>query len=135
MAITFNALMDGLSRNPWTGELLAPVSPDFSTLFALTCGDYQKWLRKQIRQNGRRAVVGNAQHSPVDVFVKERTGFSFLLLASDEIEVTVGNDTYYFMSAACLGYYLFDDDGEMIVTAGKALDVATWQDASTLIVG
>jgi hypothetical protein len=131
MAITFEQLMDNLSRDPWTGEKLAP---DFSKLFALTCGDYQKWLRRQIRQYGRRAVVGNVQHHPIDLFVKERTGLDFTMLAGGEVEVTVDGKTYEFMTeAVSLAYYIFDDDGQMITTAGKALDMAL-EDASTLIV-
>mgnify|MGYP001606118943 CR=1 FL=1 len=114
--------MVGLSTDPLTGEAL---TPDFSKLASLTCGDYQKWLRKHVRQNGRRAIVGNAQHSPVDMFVKEQTGYDFLMLATGEVEVTVNNTTHRFMSdAVSLAYYLYDDDGEMIVTAGYALQMA-----------
>lgn len=131
MAVTFEQLMDQLSRDPWTGEKLAP---DFSVLFALTVGDYQKWLRRQIRLNGRRAVVGDAQHSPIDIFVKEHTGFDFMLLAGGEIEVVVDGKTYAFMTDATdIAYYLYDDDGNFVTTAGKALDLA-FADASALIV-
>jgi hypothetical protein len=133
MAITFEELIAGLSTDPLTGEALVP---DFSKLASLTCGDYQKWLRKQIRTSGRRAVVGNTQQSPVDLFVKEQTGYDFLMLATGEVEVTANSKTYNFMSdAVSLAYYLYDDAGELVTTTGKALQMAMdAENASTLLI-
>jgi len=133
MATTFEQLMSVISNDIWNEQ---PTQPDFSKLFSLTCGDYQKWLRRQIRLNGRRAEIGNAQHSPIDIFVKETTGFDFVLLAWGEINVSVNGKDYEFTSNATdLAYYIYSDEGEMITTAGKALDMAMYEDASTLIVG
>lgn len=117
-------------------EVAKEEAHDFSALLAITCGDYQKWLRKQIRENGRRFEVGTAQHSPIDIFVKERTGLDFLMLTGGEIEVTVNGKTHEFTTDATdLAYYLYNDEHEFVVNAGEALKYAMYADASTLIVG
>jgi hypothetical protein len=132
MAVTFEQVMDILSRDIFTGERRAP---DFSVLFALTCGDYQKWLRRAIRENGRGFQVGDAQHSPVDVFLSERTGFKVTLGACDCVDVDVNRVGYKFASdAATIVYYRYTDENEFVVSAGEALKYAMCEDASTLLV-
>jgi hypothetical protein len=133
MAITYEQVMNILSHDPWTGEQIE-TQPDFSVLKALTVGDYKKWLRKIIRANGRRYQIGTVHHHPVDIFVHEMTGLDFGLLAGGEVEVFVDNKCYEFMTGAMgLAYYIYDEGGNLITTAGKALDLALDLDDTLLV--
>jgi len=112
------------------------TSPDLTVLHALTVGDYQRWLRKQIRAFGRRFEVGNVQRSPVDMFLRDATGLDCFLLAGGEVDV-YGTDCRcqeFVTEAMSLAYHIFDDDGHMIVTAGKALDASRNERADALLV-
>src|SRR5258708_678889 len=82
--------------------------PDFSLLHSLSVKDYQRWLRKQIRQHGRRFEIGDQLHAPVELFVEEITGLPVKFLAGSEVEVTVGKREWRFWSnAISLCYYLY----------------------------
>lgn len=129
MAITFEQVTAGLSVNPFTGEPLV-----LNKVRSLTVRDYQKWLRKQIRANGRRAELGNACLAPVEAFMKECSGLDCNMIAGGEVEVHVGDTRYeLFTQATDLAYWLYDDDGNLITTAGKALDVALLVDPTLLL--
>lgn len=119
MATTYEQVMTILSTDPWTGDpfVLHGLQP-------LTVGDYQKWLRKQVRLYGRRAEVGTTLRSPVDLFVKEVTGLDYRLQASGDAEVYVGNVRYVLDGPQVLAYYLYNEDGLLITKAGAALDCA-----------
>jgi hypothetical protein len=133
MAITYEQVMNILSHDPWTGEQIE-TQPDFSVLKALTVGDYKKWLRKMIREHGRRYQIGTVHHHPVDMFVLNTTGLDFTLGATGEIEITANNQTYELMSdAMSLAYYIYDDNGNLVTTAGKALDLALDLDDTLLV--
>lgn len=143
MATTFEQLITGLSVDPWTGEPLEKKAPDFSALYALKVKDYQKWLRKQIRTYGRRTELGDAQHAPVENFVKEVTGFFYNLSAMGEVEVYVEGIQYdLFTGSTDLAYYLYEDnesedfslDPVMIIKAGFALDAALRCDPDATLV-
>src|SRR5712672_699032 len=89
----------------------APVVVDLS---ALKGKDFIKWLRKQVRQFGRRAVVGNvgdAIDNPVEMWLKD-LGFKWVSASSmQSLIVNNGSETEYSLSYEFAGLLMGCEGG------------------------
>lgn len=90
----------------------------------LQAKDFAKWLRKQIRENGRKAEVGSIQICPVEAWVKEAAGIAVGFICGGEVEVYSGNDRQVlYTDWTSTSYYMMDEEGQMVIQAGKMLDI------------
>src|SRR5579859_2434409 len=88
----------------------------------LQAKDFTKWLRKIIREHGRRAVVGSQQRCPVEVWVQDVTGLHIGFISGGEVEIE-GQVEVEYTDWTSTTYYMFDEAGNMVVEAGKMLDI------------
>ena len=105
---------DLISDDLWT---LPEAHADIRELQAK---DFAKWLRKQVRQYGRKAIVGSIQTCPVEAWVKEVAGIDIAFICGGEIEIE-GRMEYTDWTATA--YYMMDEEGLMVVEAGRMLDI------------
>src|SRR5579884_2641046 len=56
------------------------------TIESLTAADFAKWVRKQVRQFGRKAEICNQQYSAVEMWLRE-LGFVVSFICGGEVEV------------------------------------------------
>jgi len=92
------------------------------TIEQLQAKDFIAWLRRIVREHGRKAEIGNENDCPVEVWAKE-LGFNIRFIAGGEVELEDG--TLLTTEWASASYYMFREDGHMEVKAGKWLDIMT----------
>jgi hypothetical protein len=90
-------------------------------LLSLQAKDFIKWLRKLIRQGGRKAQLCDQRNTPVEIWVKDVTGIDITFIAGGEVQVA-GQTLHTEWTS--ISYYMFQEDGMMVVEAGKMLDAA-----------
>ena len=101
----------------------------------LQAKDFAKWLRKQIRENGRKAEVGSIQTCPVEAWVKEILGIEIGFICGGEIEVYNGNERQVLYTEwTSTSYYMMDEDGQMVIEAGKMLDIIALDDPEAYLI-
>src|SRR5690349_12653981 len=94
----------------------------------LQAKDFAKWLRKQIRVSGHRFEVGSIQVCPVEAFVKEITGVEIGFICGGEIEIRGDERQVVTTDWTATSYYMMDEDGMMVIEAGKMLDIILLDD-------
>jgi nicotinamidase-related amidase len=91
------------------------------TIESLTAADFAKWVRKQVRQFGRKAEICNQQYSAVEMWLRE-LGFVVSFICGGEVEV---DGEWYVSDFQTIGYYMMDEDGMMEEKAGRWLDIVS----------
>lgn len=129
MAATFEQLMSVISSDIWGEETL---EQKYAILNTLTVPAYIKWLKKNIRQFGRRAEFGNGRRNAVEVFVKEVTGVDIIFGASGQVEVN-GEIGCFLSGWTDIAYYTYNDESVFVTTLGEALKYAEWQSEQSFI--
>ena len=99
----------------------------------LQAKDFAKWLRKQVRQYGRKAVVGSIQTCPVEAWVKEITGTEISFICGGEVEIE-GQDEKQYTDWTATSYYMMDEEGLMVVEAGRMLDIISLDDPEAYLI-
>jgi hypothetical protein len=97
-------------------------------LMSLTAGDFQKWLRKTIRKNGRKFEICDQSNSPIEIWLRE-LGYNINFLCTGEMEWQHGAQRVELFSgwaSLCIEIYR-EEDGMMRTRAGEMLDVAMWE--------
>src|SRR5581483_2508028 len=75
-----------LSEDLWANDDEPKID---AGLMKLQAKHFTKWLRKQIRQYGRRVEVGTEEQCPVEAWLAE-LGFSCKFIAGGEVELADG---------------------------------------------
>ena len=117
---------DLISDDLWT----LPV--EHADIRELQAKDFAKYLRKIIRQNGRKFEVGTNYICPVEAWVKEVTGLTIEFICGGEVELP--GDIEEFTAWYSTTYYMFDEDGRMVIEAGKMLDIILLDDQEAYLI-
>ena len=100
----------------------------------LQAKDFARWLRKQVRLCGRHAEVGSIQTCPVEAWVKEVTGIEIAFICGGEIEIEGRMDALEYTDWTATSYYMFDEEGQMVIEAGAMLDMIALDDPESYLI-
>lgn len=97
----------------------------------LQAKDFAKWVRKQVRQFGRKAEVANIQYSAVEMWLQELGFANVTFIAGGEVEVN--GETLYTEWASCC-YYMFNEEGLMETAAGRWLEIVNLEQPESYLI-
>lgn len=101
-------------------DLFAPIVK-VADINELQVKDFAKWLRKQARQYGRKAEIATVAKTAVEIWLAELGLGDVEFICGGEVHI--GNE-YLFSNWQGIGYYMFDEDGKMVLTIGEWLKIA-----------
>lgn len=99
-------------------------------LQVLQVKDFTKWVRKQVRQFGRKADICNQRYSAVEFWLQE-LGISAGFICGGE--VCYGTDILP-SGFQTIGYYMMDEEGMMEVKAGRWLDIVALENPENFLI-
>ncbi len=103
----------------------------------LQAKDFAKWLRKQVREYGRKAEVGSNQTCPVEAWVKDVCGIAIEFICGGDL-IVCGEIAYYdqhlFTDWTATSYYMYDEEGQMVIQAGAMLDMIALDDPQAYLI-
>ncbi len=111
-------------------DIWAEVETHIVDINKLQAGDFQKWVRKQVRTNGRKTEIATIQFTAVEMWLKE-LGIEAGFIAGGEVEI---DGQRVISEWTNIGYYMFNDDGLMELTAGRWLEIASLEQPEYLLI-
>src|SRR5713226_3733833 len=97
----------------------------------LQAKDFVKWLRKQIRLYGRKAELCSPSDTPIEDWLQE-LGYSVSFIVGGELNLN--NGTIVTSGWVNIGYYMNDEDGNMVVKADEMLKVAELEQCDAYLI-
>ena len=94
--------------------------------------DFTKWVRRQVRQFGRKAEIANIQYSAVEMWLKELGFEDVVFISGGEVEV---DGEKFFSEWTATSYYMFNEDGMMETAAGRWLDICQLDNQEAYLIG